>query len=121
VIEQLSKLKRAGRCIGYMRLRREPLYGDRIDQEYTYRLGEGEEWFPDNIRDLVEEADEICPLVCHDGHGKPVFERDKVRAFDMVWTVYWHEGGCHYRLMSEHQSRFIPADRSVIEVLEDQA
>lgn len=91
--EQLFKLKKDGRCVGFMRFQKhtKPEYhGNRITLEFSRG---GRDWFPNNILSLStinganEPPDEICPYVTTDKNG------DKVFAFDRCMGLCDNDGG----------------------------
>jgi hypothetical protein len=73
------KLKKDGKCVGYMRICLEPNHRLRMEQEFRHPWSA--EWLPRNIADLLPEADSIHPFVRQDRNGQDVYEGDAIRAF----------------------------------------
>lgn len=66
------KLKKDGKCVGYMWIK---------DGLILYRKAGGTNW----LARCVFEWDSIHPFVCLDRHGKDVYEGDRLREDDPNW------------------------------------
>jgi len=86
MIEAKFKLTKNGKCIGYMRIQREPVYRLRMLHEFRHPDSDG--WVPAHILNLLPEADEIHPFVCRDCKDRDVYQGDSVRVRTILAGVF---------------------------------
>lgn len=89
------KLKRDGKCVGYLYTKRH------FEQRYLELFSCGPDGPTD--KDLAWRpgehplCDEMCPLVCQDRNGRDVYEGDRCESSGKAYRVVFRDGGFYLK------------------------